>query len=253
MSDKTKTKTKTLIYKAAANARTVREFEAACRGLGLKPQQYRGPESPARQIYAEVKAKQEQRRANRPGEWNPNIRARMRRHLLEMAAQETRRRGLATLLVPDTLIDYDPKARVWLVGAAARVGSKSNNWWYDHRWVVGRDGGRLWAIRVPRTVNTVEEALRFLEPAEVRRAREEGRGLLRQGDIYFIEMRRRGYENLTALEGTRHTYDPATRTVTHPEHKPVRIPPEWPGVKAVRQRTLGPWQRHQSPGRVFGD
>ncbi len=242
------------IYKAAARSRTVREFEAACRALGLRSKEYRGPGSPARQIYGEVKAKQRARRANRPIAWNPDIRIRLQRHLIDLAVEEIRRRGLATLLVPNALIDYDPKARIWLVGAEARIGPAGNGWWYTHRWLVGRDEGRLWAVRVPGTVETVAEGLAWLEPAEVRRAREQGRGVLRQGDIYFIEMKRPGYENLAALEGTRHAWNPETRTVIHPEHRTVQIPADWPGVKAVRQRALAPWRRRGWGGaRVFGD
>ena len=242
------------LHKAAARSRTVREFEAACRTLGLRTKEYRGPKSPAREIYDEVKFKQRARQANRPVAWTPNIRARLQRHLLDLAVAEASRRGLTTLLVPTDLIDYDPKARVWLVGAEEWVGSRANNWRYTHRWLVGRDEGRLWAVRVPGTVETVDEGLAWLEPAEVRRAREQGRGVLRQGDIYFIEMKRPGYENMAALEGTRHTWNPETRTVSHPEHRTVQIPADWPGVKAVRQRALAPWRR-RGWGRawVFGD
>jgi len=243
------------IAAAAARSGTVRQFEAACRELGLPGREYRGPQSPARQIYAEVKAKQEQRAANRPGtSYTPDIRARVRAHLLALAREEVARRGLATLLRPTTLVDYDPKARVWLVGAEERIGSRTNSWLYEHQWLVGRDEGRLWAVRVPGTIASVAGGLAWLEPAEVKRAKAQGRGVIRQGDIYFIEMKRPGYENLDALAGTRHIYDPQTRTVTHPEHADVTIPDTWRGVKAVRQRALAPWRRHWRGGaRVFGD
>ena len=241
------------IAAAAARSGTVRQFEAACRELGLPGREYRGPQSPARQIYAEVKAKQEQRAANRPGtSYTPDIRARVRAHLLALAREEVARRGLATLLRPTTLVDYDPKARVWLVGAEERIGSRTNSWLYEHQWLVGRDEGRLWAVRVPATVASVAEGLAWLVPAEVKRAKAQGRGVIRQGDMYLIELKV-ARANLGALVGTRHTYDPQTRIVTHPEHAPAAVI-AWRGVKAVRQRALAPWRRWGGGARrVFGD
>ena len=43
--------------------------------------------------------------------------------------------------------------------------------------------------RVSPNVDSVEEALEWMKPAEVRKAEEEGRTVLRQGDVFFVELR----------------------------------------------------------------
>jgi len=54
-------------------------------------------------------------------------------------------------------------------------------------YLAGRDDSGYWAARVPGTCATVAEAVEWLTPADVARARAAGRRVLRQGDVYAIE------------------------------------------------------------------
>lgn len=95
--------------------------------------------------------------------------------------------------------------------------------WREAAYVGGisGDGTGAWAVRVPPSCQSVDDALAAITPAEVRRAREAGKRVLRQGDVYIVECSRDGAGSVD-----RHTWDPATRTLSHPEHAPVCVP--WP-------------------------
>ncbi len=100
-------------------------------------------------------------------------------------------------------------------------------------YLCGHDDNGPWAVRVPGTHTTVRDALRWVEPAAVRSAREQGGHVLRQGDVYAIEARR----DSVRLLPRRHTWDPASRMLCHldPErpHQPLHVP--WP-ARFVAQR-----------------
>lgn len=118
-------------------------------------------------------------------------------------------------------------------------------------YLCGNDDNGRWAVRVPGTCTTVGQAVEFVEPAEVKKARAAGRGVLRQGDVYLVELKRGG-DDLSALEGTRHAFDAATRTLHHSDdraaHGAVVVP--WPRVKAVVQSVL---RMGRTNGRRRGD
>jgi hypothetical protein len=90
-------------------------------------------------------------------------------------------------------------------------------------YLCGKDDSGYWAVRVAGTITTVSAALDFVEPAEVKAARDKGRQILRQGDVYFVETRERldcTGENLPRS----HKWDFETRTSTHAEHAPLLVP-----------------------------
>lgn len=131
-----------------------------------------------------------------------------------------------------------------------RVGSRSAALSY----LCGVDDAGPWAVRVPGTIIAVDDALTWVTPAEVIKARESGRRVLRQGDIYAIETTQR-YDTPSGWVGEDVRTDPDTgETVTshwwsawkrqlvhHPadgrKHKPLDVP--YP-VRFVQQRTLAP-------------
>lgn len=86
---------------------------------------------------------------------------------------------------------------------------------------ISGDGTGAWAARVSSSITTVRGALKELEPAAVCSARERGKRIIRQGDLYAIE-------TTAAHEDTyapgRHDWDPATRVLSHPEHAAITIP-----------------------------
>lgn len=109
-------------------------------------------------------------------------------------------------------------------------------WWLDNsrragRWhkevaiLTGYEDGQRWAKRVPPSTATVAAALDYLKPAAVKHAEESGRIVLRQGDVWLVE-RRRGADDMSAIRGTAHVYDPAGRTVVHPQHGALALPDE---------------------------
>jgi len=230
---------------AARRLRTRRECAAYARQIA--PHGVRG--KVAEQLY-QISQEAAQRRAEKPKPWlDPKLRPgydyrreliarRDARLLAEGAAEANRRRLWTPTCSPNeaSLWDYDPQAGIWLMGVEKKYhySNRFGDWWVRAAWLCGRDEGRTWAVRVPGTMASVAEALDWLTPAEVKRAQAEGRQVIRQGDVYFIQKKRRP-DNLRALRGTRHSFDPETRVVTHPEHRPVHLP--WP-AKAIRQTQL---------------
>ncbi|MHB1504858.1 MAG: hypothetical protein ACYCTL_12745 [Acidimicrobiales bacterium] len=86
---------------------------------------------------------------------------------------------------------------------------------------ISGDGTGAWTARVSSSITAVTAALAELEPAAVRNAREKGKRVIRQGDLYAVE-------TTPAHEGAyapgRHEWDPTTRILTHPEHAAITIP-----------------------------
>lgn len=116
---------------------------------------------------------------------------------------------------------------------SARFGSRPASL----RYLCGRDDNGEFAVRLPSTVDTVEQAIETLEPAEVRKARSEERGVIRQGDVYVIQMRA-GRDNFRALPES-HKWDEDTRTVCHTgenPHQALHVP--FKPAKAVPQTAL---------------
>jgi len=116
---------------------------------------------------------------------------------------------------------------------SARFGSRPASL----RYLCGRDDNGEFAVRLPSSVETVEQALEKLEPAEVRKARAEGRTVLRQGDVYVVALRG-GRDNFSALPES-HTWDEETRTLRHAgenPHQPLHIP--FKPAKAIPQTAL---------------
>ena len=88
-------------------------------------------------------------------------------------------------------------------------------------YLAGRDDGGRWAARVPGTMGSAAEALAWLEPAAVRKARQAGRRVVRQGDVYAVE-------TTSAHDGKGelpedHRWDAERRTLTHHTHHHLRI------------------------------
>lgn len=92
---------------------------------------------------------------------------------------------------------------------------------------------KLTEIEKENEINDIIQAARnWVEPAEVRKARESGKKVKRQGDIYFIEAKK---NNLKSLERSRHTGIEVEGgiQITHPEHKVLKLKGSW---KAVLQK-----------------
>lgn len=119
-------------------------------------------------------------------------------------------------------------------------------------YLCGLDDNGPFAVRVPGSCESVAEALTYVEPPEVRRAREAGRAVLRQGDVYAVATRRASDgRGLADLEGTRHVWDAETRVLHHGDpsrpHMDLHVP--FPAL-FVRQRA---YQMGRTSRRGFGD
>lgn len=97
----------------------------------------------------------------------------------------------------------------------------------------GMSDDGMWAVRVPGTITTAAEALAWLMPAEVRNARDEGRVVLRQGDVWIVQRVRDGMA--TSRLPANHVWDAEARVLRHSGHAAVRVP--FPAV-AIPQRTM---------------
>jgi hypothetical protein len=101
----------------------------------------------------------------------------------------------------------------------------------ERTWLVGRDEGQVWSHQVYNTHDTIDEALAFMKPAEVKRFEAKGRQVVRQGDVYLVEMCR--HSNFDALDGTRHTVVQSSDesvVVEHPEHADLEFLGEWKAI-----------------------
>ena len=112
-------------------------------------------------------------------------------------------------------------------------------------YLAGRDDGGRWAARVPGTMGSAAEALAWLEPAAVRKARKAGRRVVRQGDVYAVETTR-AHDGKGELPEDHH-WDAERRTLTHHTHHHLRI--EHP-VRFVAQSVLA---MGRTGGRQRGD
>jgi len=100
-----------------------------------------------------------------------------------------------------------------------------------------RGKNQLGVDRVPCSIDTIAAAQSFLTPAEVKKAQDVGSKVLRQGDFFFIEMKKKG--NLDALNWTNHKPVETKKglSIQHPEH-PALLLPAATAWKAVQRKTM---------------
>lgn len=124
---------------------------------------------------------------------NRSLQDRRRAFIQARYTDEIALRGGETRIVGDNTVHHlalnDEQGGLFLLRAEGwRYYSRREG---SHRAVLaylcGRDDNGRWAVRVPGTCRSVEEALEKIEPPTVRQAREAGRTVLRQGDVYVVE------------------------------------------------------------------
>jgi hypothetical protein len=199
------------------------------------------------------------------------LRDRLERRLLERYTQEITRRGGETTIWGGDRGDRPVNLRIadrpTTPTAAGRglvllgcEGWRRYSRGYGYRWaslayLCGMDDNGPWAARVPGTTASVAEALAYLEPADVRHARANGRRVLRQGDIYAVQTSP-AHDTRRAVVIGRHRWDPETRTLIHDDSdRPhAALPVPFP-VRFIQQRPLGMGRlasgRRTGPGDWF--
>ena len=189
-----------------------------------------------------------------------DLQKRLTAHIVAKARREVAARGGETDIdgVELDLLDRDPAAGLVLVGCDGwRQYSRAyGRRFASLRYLYGADDNGAFAVRVPGSVDTVAAAIEAITPAEVRRAHEAGRGVLRQGDVYALELKTSRVSD-DVLWGTHHRYDPERRRLVHEDadapHRDVVIPASWRGVKFVFQGGLGMGRLQSARGRGLED
>jgi hypothetical protein len=101
-------------------------------------------------------------------------------------------------------------------------------------YLCGVEAGKPWAVRVPGTITTVREAVWWIEPVEVRKARQ-SRPVYRQGDVYAV-FTRAPWDGAGADQlPENHTWDAGSRYLRHPDHRDLFLPTP---VRFYRQKAL---------------
>jgi hypothetical protein len=138
--------------------------------------------------------------------------------------------------------------KVWLLRAegwryySRRFGARPAHLAY----LCGYDDAGAWAVRVPGTIERADEAVEWLTPATVTKARAAGKRVLRQGDVYAVETVRRcdGSGSYSSDDDWRvqctgvqvidvdgpgvHCWYPRARVLVHSDparpHRPLQVP-----------------------------
>lgn len=193
---------------------------------------------------------------------NTPLHLRVKERLLALYCNEIRRRGGETAIMAG---EKASALRAVELGLEQREGGlallRCDGWRYYSRrygsrpatlaYLCGRDDNGPWAVRIAGSCTSIAEALAWVTPGLVKEATDKGLRVLRQGDVYAVEMRRGDRAGLDPLPSSHH-WDPASRTLRHaPEdgrqHRPLHVPF---GARFVRQRVYEPGR---STRRVYGD
>lgn len=224
------------VYDPAALAKTLRE-----QGL------------PGQRSMTAIKRLRRQRAARRPVPGRVlSVRERAERRLAAVYTAEIERRDGETTIQTDC--DHYLHLKVTDRSAGLTLLHAEGWRWYGPSakprraflsYLCGRDDGQVWAVRVPGTITSARSAAAWLEPAEVTRARATGKYVTRQGDVYAIGATpaRDGAGDLPDS----HSWDPATRTLSHPQHAAVTFTHP---VRFVRQSA---YQMGRTSRRACGD
>lgn len=169
---------------------------------------------------------------------------RLKDHLLKKGHNAIVSRSLS---VPAGFPEFKPviidrKKECWLINYSGyyKYSSRFGSWWQSGNYLIGREDGQTWAVRVPSTVKTVAEAQQWLMPKDVKDAQAKGKTVYRQGDIYFIKKRIKE-DDFSALTDTRHTVvdKDGVLTVEHPEHPTLKLESSDKGFwRAYQQQQL---------------
>jgi len=104
------------------------------------------------------------------------------------------------------------------------------------RYLYGTDDSGKWAVRVPGTIESVTEGLEWLEPALVKRVRERGKRVFRQGNLYLVETTKKAADTERDWQNGEHMYFARARVLLHNEHRPLVVPTGH--FRAVEQNSL---------------
>jgi hypothetical protein len=183
----------------------------------------------------------------------PSLKDRLQAHVAQKCRRLIEERGGETEVGNNALTVIERRGSYTLLAAEGwrEYSRQFGNRHASLAYLCGHDDNGPWAARVPSSVSTVIQALDALIPAEVKRATEKGRKVLRQGDVFVVERKRDGMDSTTLPAG--HTWHSDTRTLHHDDgHNPLHVP--FPAI-AVQNKALLMGRRtglvRSSPSRAF--
>lgn len=128
-----------------------------------------------------------------------------------------------------------------LVNVCSGDWNSRNSWYYERKgaFLISITENQATADRVPTRCETVQEAIDFMKPSEVKKAIKEKRKVYRQGDFFFVE-KKSGTHNLKALDGSHNvleTDNDNSLKIMHNQHNCLELPNNvsW---KAVQRKVL---------------
>lgn len=193
-----------------------------------------------------------QRRNRRETPQTLTLEGRLNARLIDIYSAEIRRRGGEGSIRIDrdreaglTVADRENGLTLLHVAAWRYYSRSTRNQHATLSYLCGKEDGQLWAVRVPGTITTVRDALDWVEPAAVKKARAAGKRVERQGDVYCVETSKQ-YDGKGELPEN-HVWDAEARVLAHPEHGTLRL--DFP-VRFVPQNAYG---MGRGAGRAYGD
>jgi len=160
----------------------------------------------------------------------PTLSERLGRYIADKFAVEIMRRGGETAIEerdgsqPLLIVERDRGRDLVLLRASGwRHYNRSMTRHAAIAYMCGYDDNGIFAVRVASTCNSIDDAIDFLEPAAVKKARAAGRQVLRQGDVYAVETQR---DRATSSDlPARHFWDDGQRLLTHGDgHEALHVP-----------------------------
>lgn len=151
--------------------------------------------------------------------------------LLTTFVKEIEKRGGETLIEEKhgqkdlKVVEWNKRRQQMLltVKGFRHYSNRSPAWKVAIAYICGIDDSGPWAVRVPGTTENIYQALDFIEPAEVKKARKNDKRVLRQGDVYAVETGN-GKDRANEYDlPWSHTWAHTSRILMHDGHKPLSI------------------------------
>lgn len=151
----------------------------------------------------------------------PTLEKRLHQHLVQLPPDDWSRE---CQLHAGRIRDYDPNRKLWLVYTSNYLYTYNNykDIYRNRQWLCGKDDGGYFRHQIPCTIDNIDDALKWVTPAVVKKAIAGGKQVLRQGEVWFVETTRR-CDNTDAIP-QHHHWNPLTRDCTHDEHSLLHVP-----------------------------
>ena len=165
-----------------------------------------------------------------------NLAERLKVYLIQRCWDQIEKRDLDTPfgLTEESdlyIADRSIKERLWICRFNEYMKYSSRvSWYVSASYLCGHSDGQDWAVKIPGTITDVGEALAWLTPAKVKKAKT----VKRQGDVYLIPSRKFNFDALPASHEL--TSNETGYMLRHNQHPTVIL--EGFGWTAIRQKQM---------------